>query len=346
LELRRLLGRLTGERRILVPSGSTATVHLPLPPGRSAVLESFPDAGAYLFDVLRVAITMYTLVAGGFATPAAGKYSAGWWAAKLEDALSQGTCGYSVLGSDGRNVANLGLTPALAGRLAKEAFDCVGEIAKDSVGAAVAVIVGIVAGLLNGVVVGGQFIVDSLQGKTYRTILVGVKASPNPSQGTPATTPPIVSSSPPLTRSGPPASQPSPPSSLAPAPTHRPVVHYNCPNDNSNIGKYVPPGRYWENDFVAQGQWVTGGSVGIGANTDGRDHRARIGIYRGSGRGGALGEVIVPVTGYDGEAFSFPSPIRVMPGDRLYLAVSGVGDFTAYDNRSGCFIGRVDGYAS
>jgi len=48
------------------------------------------------------------------------------------------------------------------------------------------------------------------------------------------------------------------------------------------------------------------------------------------------------VTGYDGEAFSFGHP-RVTPGERLYLTVSDVGDFTAYDNRSGCFIGRVDG---
>jgi len=121
------------------------------------------------------------------------------------------------------------------------------------------------------------------------------------------------------------------------------VVHYDCPNDNSNIGKYVPAGRYWENSFTALGTRVTGGWVLIGANTDGGDHRARVGIYAGSGRAGPLAEATVAVTGYDGEAFSFPSPVRVSPGQRLYLAASGVGDFTAYDNRSGCFIGRVDG---
>lgn len=143
-----------------------------------------------------------------------------------------------------------------------------------------------------------------------------------------------------------PSPNPAPRPSPGPAPTHSPVVHYDCPNDNSNIGKYVPPGRYWENPFVARGQWITGGSVGIGANVDGHDHRARIGIYRGSGRSSPVSEVVVPVTGYDGESFSLPNPIRVTAGERLFLAVSGIGDFTAYDNRSGCFIGRVEGYAS
>ena len=157
------------------------------------------------------------------------------------------------------------------------------------------------------------------------------------------------STKPPSPRASSPATAPtSPPVSPAPtaSPAPLPVVHYDCPNDNSNIGKYISAGKYWENDFIAQGQRITGGWVLIGANTDGGDHRARIGIYTGSGRSGALAEVIAQVTGYDGESFSFSSPARVSKGQRLYLAVSGVGDFTAYDNRSGCFIGRVDGFTA
>lgn len=166
----------------------------------------------------------------------------------------------------------------------------------------------------------------------------------------PGSTPPPVASPASATSPQGPSASPAPPPSPAPSspqptppPAPRPVVHYDCPNDNSNIGKYVPPGRYWENSFTVHGTRITGGWVLVGADTDGGDHRARVGIYSGSGHSGPLAEVIVAVTGYDGEAFSFPSPARVSPGQRLYLAASGVGDFTAYDNRSGCFIGRVNG---
>jgi len=168
---------------------------------------------------------------------------------------------------------------------------------------------------------------------------LGVDAYPSRTPGKPAS----PSTQPPSsTPAGPPSTQP--PAGSVPPPTRRPVVHYDCGNDNSNIGKYVPAGRYWQNEFTAQGAWITGGWVLIGANTDGGDHRARVGVYAASGLSNPLAEVVVAVTGYDGESFAFPSPVHVARGQHLYLAVGGIGDFTAYDNRSGCFIGRVVGY--
>ena len=121
-----------------------------------------------------------------------------------------------------------------------------------------------------------------------------------------------------------------------------PVVHYDCPNTNG-VGKYVPPDHYWQNPFTTRGAVITGGWLLLGANSDGGDHRAKIGIYTGPNRAGPLGEVVQQVTGYDGESFTFPTPIRVTPGQTLYVTVTGVGDLTAYDN--GCFIGRVDGFS-
>ena len=56
-----------------------------------------------------------------------------------------------------------------------------------------------------------------------------------------------------------------------------------------------------------------------------------------------MSTVVVPVRGYSGQSFALPNPLAVTPGQRLYLSVVGVGDFTAYDNRGGCFIGRLDG---
>jgi hypothetical protein len=145
------------------------------------------------------------------------------------------------------------------------------------------------------------------------------------------------------------AAQPLPPVTgpTTPAPPPPPQVvpglHYNCPNDNSNIGKYVPPGRYWQNDFIVSGSTITGGFVLVGANDDGSNHTARVGIYTGPGMASPLSTVDIPVHGYGGQNFTLPNSLPVTPGQRLYLTVVGVGDFTAYDNRSGCFIGRVDG---
>jgi hypothetical protein len=136
-------------------------------------------------------------------------------------------------------------------------------------------------------------------------------------------------------------SPPAPAPSAPPPSGATPVTHYDCANDNSNIGKYIKPGTYWQNGFMAQGSRITGGWVAIGANTDGGDHRAQVGIY--SAGGVALSTVVLPVTGYDGESFTLPSPLAVSVGQSLYLRVTGIGDFTAYDNRSGCFIGHVEG---
>jgi hypothetical protein len=154
-----------------------------------------------------------------------------------------------------------------------------------------------------------------------------------------ASAPPPAKSSKPPAPPQPPKTSPAPPPPAGPSP----VVHYDCANDNSNIGKYVPAGHYWQNPFTSTGHLITGGFVLIGANTDGIDHRARVGIYSGSGIGTPLATTVVNVTGYDGESFTLSPPLAVQPGQQLYLSVVGIGNFTAYDNRSGCFIGRVDG---
>jgi hypothetical protein len=139
-----------------------------------------------------------------------------------------------------------------------------------------------------------------------------------------------------------PQPQPNPqPTQAAPAPV--PVTHYSCANDNSNRGHYIPAGRYWQNAFTARGTRITGGFVLIGAAADGHSHTARVGIYGSAGLGVPLATVDVNTSGYDGETFALPQPLDVRPGQQLFLTVVGVGDFTAYDNVSGCFIGRVDG---
>ncbi|WP_143448497.1 protein kinase [Kineosporia sp. A_224] len=120
------------------------------------------------------------------------------------------------------------------------------------------------------------------------------------------------------------------------------VAHYGCTNDNSDIGHYVSANHYWQNEFTAQGSVIDGISVQLGAAADGRDHRALVGVYTGSALAGAVVETVVSVSGYGGVSTSVPAT-RVAPGQHLYLAVRGIGDFTAYDNRSGCFIGSVVG---
>lgn len=140
-----------------------------------------------------------------------------------------------------------------------------------------------------------------------------------------------------------PVPSPSRPTTQAPAPQPRPVVHYDCANDDSNIGKYISSGRYWQNTFQAVGTSITNGWVLIGANNDGHDHRAIVGIYGSVGLGSPLARVEVAVSGYDGENFTLPQPLQVTVGQQLYLTVVGVGDFTAYDSRADCFIGTVRG---
>jgi uncharacterized protein YraI/lysophospholipase L1-like esterase len=135
----------------------------------------------------------------------------------------------------------------------------------------------------------------------------------------------------------------------SPADVSQPVVHYNCPNGPA-FGHYVPAGRHWGNVFTAQGATITDGSLLLGANADGNDHRATIGIYTGGPTplSGELGAVTVPVNGYGGVTFTFPQPINVTAGQTLWIGATGVGDFTAYDQNNGgvdgCFIGRVNGF--
>ena len=128
-------------------------------------------------------------------------------------------------------------------------------------------------------------------------------------------------------------------------PRDRPVLalHYNCPNDNSNIGKYISYGRYWQNPFTTNGPVITGGSLALGAPADGSNHSARVGIYGAPGIGSPSATVVVDVSGYAGVTLEFPKPLSVTPGQTLYLTAVGVGDFTAYDNTSGCLVGSVNG---
>jgi hypothetical protein len=135
----------------------------------------------------------------------------------------------------------------------------------------------------------------------------------------------------------------SPSPASVPTGSGRPVLHYDCPNDNSNIGHYVPSGRHWSEAFTAQGTSISRGHLQLGANADGGDHRARIGIYSAGQLAGPIQEVVVPVVRYTGVDFQLPQPLVVTPGQRYYLTATGVGDFTAYDNRAGCFIGRLEG---
>jgi hypothetical protein len=154
----------------------------------------------------------------------------------------------------------------------------------------------------------------------------------------------------------PPARAPTPtptgapvPPSLTPTPvlpphnptTPQPIDHYDCANDSSDIGHYVPRDRYWQQAFISRGATVSGGWVLLGAHTDGDNHRALVGIYARSGLSSPLATTVVDVTGSDGEHFQFQSPVRVSPGQQLYLAVQGIGDFTAYNSRAGCFISHI-----
>jgi hypothetical protein len=158
----------------------------------------------------------------------------------------------------------------------------------------------------------------------------------------PAATSPPATTPRPGPRPAPPshgATPPAPPPANPPPAT--PVTHYDCANDNSNLGHYIRSGTYWQEAFTAQGSRVLGGWVLIGAHQDGGDHRARIGIYGGPGLSAPLGSTVVNVGGYDGESFQLSAPVT--KGQQVYLAVSGIGDFTAYDSRAGCFIAHVTG---
>jgi hypothetical protein len=135
-----------------------------------------------------------------------------------------------------------------------------------------------------------------------------------------------------------------------PQPQPQAVTHYNCPNTSNAFGHYVPAGKHWGNDFIAQGSTITGGFLLIGANSDGNNHQASIGVFTSGPYtlSGELGSVTVNVSGYSGVNFTFPQPIHVTPGESLWLVASGIGDFTGYDQNNGgadgCFIGSLSGY--
>jgi surface antigen len=128
------------------------------------------------------------------------------------------------------------------------------------------------------------------------------------------------------------------------------VTHYSCASTAGAFGHYVPVGKHWADSFVAQGSTITGGYLDLGANQDGSNHQADIGIYTGGPNtlSGELGHVTVSVSGYGGANFTFPQPVRVTPGQSLWLVAVGIGDFTAYDENNagadGCFIGSLQGF--
>jgi len=117
------------------------------------------------------------------------------------------------------------------------------------------------------------------------------------------------------------------------------------------FGHYVPAGKHWGNDFIAQGSTITGGFLLLGANADGGNHQASIGIYTGGPYtlSGELGSTTVNVNGYSGVSFTFAQPIHVTAGESLWLVAVGIGDFTAYDQNNGgadgCFVGSLTGTA-
>jgi len=169
----------------------------------------------------------------------------------------------------------------------------------------------------------------------------GNPPQPTPQQAPKLTAPPDVPKRPTI----PPAIPPPPPPSVA---QPKMIKFYDCANDHSNHGIPVSAGKRWGNNFTASGTLITGGWVLVGA-ADSGTHDARIGIFDGPGPtlGTPLAEVDIPVSGYAGQNFTFPSPAHVTPGQALYFAVIATdGDFTAYDQApaDGCFIGRLDGY--
>jgi hypothetical protein len=179
----------------------------------------------------------------------------------------------------------------------------------------------------------------------------GTLVDPNPPQrawtqlaaGGTQTTPTMTTATPLTTTTSPPPPPPPPPPAA--------VTHYNCPGTAASIGHYVPGGKHWGNDFIAAGTVITGGHLVIGANTDGGNHQATIGIFTGgpNALSGQLGTTTVNVSGYGGVDFTFSPAIHVNAGESLWLEAVGIGDFTAYDQSNGgadgCFEGSLVGTA-
>jgi hypothetical protein len=118
---------------------------------------------------------------------------------------------------------------------------------------------------------------------------------------------------------------------------------YSCPNDYGNGGHYIPPGHYWQDSFVANGTVINAGSLELGANEDGQNHQATVGIWSDPGLTNPVTTTVVNVVGYDGVQFALPQA-TVVPGRTYYLGVRAIGTLTAYDRiDTNCFIGTVVG---
>jgi hypothetical protein len=233
-------------------------------------------------------------------------------------------------------------------KLAAALGDCLVPVLMAALGWAKAILVSVVTAALVLIAPLLDQLTDRITAGESGTLRLTPKAAPPTPAPSDRSAPAAPPTSPARTSAAPPQNEPQPPTprpttTSAAAPPAQ-VVQYDCPNDNSNIGRYISPGRYWQMPFQTQGRTITSGWVLIGANNDGGDHRARVGIYRGQGLGSPLATAVVSVSGYDGESFGLSS-VAVNPGETLYLTVAGIGDFTVYENRSGCVIGRLNGYS-
>lgn len=134
------------------------------------------------------------------------------------------------------------------------------------------------------------------------------------------------------------------------------VVHYDCPFRSPTLAHTVEPSKHWGNAFTTQGTAITNGTLYVAAQddkTDGTPHRATVGFYTDASKTTELGSmpITIPIGG-TGITFTLPRPIAVGYNERLYVAVTAIDRFTAYDidqsaavpaSPDGCFIGRVEG---
>jgi surface antigen len=134
------------------------------------------------------------------------------------------------------------------------------------------------------------------------------------------------------------------------------VTHYQCDAGATTLGHTVEAGHHWGGGFETAGTEITNGDLYVAAQDDKADHsphRATVGIYTDSTLSAALGKVDVTVpVGGTGVSFTFPSPVAVDFQEHLWIAITAIDRFTAYDvddsatnpgSPDGCFIGRLEG---
>jgi hypothetical protein len=350
----RLLTTLPGADPYLLEVGADATFRLA--PNSHVDVRVLPSGIGFALDVLKTAVDELLLVTG--------KPSDNSVRDKILKAYSAGACEASVLGGD----PPTGLSPELAGTIAKWAFDCAEKLVKTAVPGAAGIITSVFSVLVNLLVNFPyeitQFLYDAQHGSLLRYVGLTTPApvtSPatRPAPAPTSTSPPIPTptSAPAPTPTSPPTPAPTPgpttsttANSTSPPPPD--VTSYDCPNMNNAAGHYVPQGYYWNNDFTAQSATITHGWVLVGADANGARHQVTVGISATLGTHTSPAQWAGPtftaeVSGYGGINWTAPSPIHVTPGQRYYFTVTASnGDFTAYDNTNAgdCFIGSAIGY--